>query len=69
MLRELWDRMLGRRRDAPNLDQMSAEERTFREESVDELEADELTGEILGGIDPDRLLGDGAPPREDHPPR
>jgi hypothetical protein len=68
MLRELWDRLLGRGRHVPNRDDMSPEEREFREESVDELEADQFAGEVLGGIDPDRLLGNGAPPREDHPP-
>jgi hypothetical protein len=49
-------------------EQMSREEREFVDDSVDEHEADELAAELLGGIDPDRLLPDDRPPREDRPP-
>jgi hypothetical protein len=73
MLRGIWDRLTGRRRNATveheaGREQMSRAEREFVEESVDEHEADELAAEHLGGIDPDRLLPGDKPPREDRPP-
>ena len=43
---------------------MSPAERRFVEESVDDRQADEFVGEHLGGVDPNRLLDDDAPPRE-----
>jgi len=64
-----WDRLFGRRRDAAvrreaEEEQMSPAERRFVEESVDDRQADEFVGEHLGGVDPNRLLDDDAPPRE-----
>ncbi len=42
---------------------MSPAERHFAEESVDDVQADASTQAHLGGIDPERLLGDDEPPR------
>ena len=66
--------MLGDRRDTATereaeREQRSAEEKEHVSETADELEADEFVGGHLGGIDPDRLLGDGRPRPEDEPPR
>lgn len=47
---------------------MSSEERRFSEESFEDMQADAFATEHLGGVDPDRLLGDGAR-REDEPPQ
>ncbi len=38
--------------------QMSPEERRFVDEGIEGHQADELVEEHLGGVDPDRLLGD-----------
>jgi hypothetical protein len=69
MLRDLWNRLMGRSRDrAEKLEaereQMSPAERRFSEESIDDYQADETVGERLGGIPPDQLLGQDEPPRE-----
>ncbi len=53
-------------RDA-ELEQMGPEERKFAEESVRDHESEEFVGSELGGIEPERLLGDGRPPRDDVP--
>jgi hypothetical protein len=42
---------------------MSSAERHFREESVEDSQADEFISEHLGGIEPERLLGEDEPPR------
>jgi hypothetical protein len=68
MLRDLWDRLLGRERDRTvaretEREQMSPAERHLSEESIDDFQADEFVSEHLGGIDPERLS------REDEPPR
>jgi hypothetical protein len=68
VLRDLWNRLMGRERDAAikretEREQMSPDERRFEEESVDDIQADAFVGEHLGGIDPDRLLDDDEPPR------
>jgi hypothetical protein len=64
-----WDRLLKRRRDdvirrEAEEKQMSKAERRRVEESVDDFQADEFVEEHLGGIDPNRLLGDDKPPRD-----
>jgi hypothetical protein len=56
-------RLLKRRRDASaeraqEEAQMSPAERRFVDENVEGHQADELVEEHLGGIDPNRLLGD-----------
>jgi hypothetical protein len=59
----LLSRLLGRRKDAAvdrarEEAQMSPAERRFVNENVEGHQADELVEEHLGGIDPNRLLGD-----------
>ena len=66
--------MLGDRREtaterATEREQRTVDEKEHVSESADELEADEFVGGHLGGIDPDRLLGDGRPRPQDEPPR
>ncbi len=73
MLRDIWNRLVQSRRQAAidreiEKEQMSPEERRFAEESIEDMQADEFAREHLGGVDPDRLLGDG-PRREDEPPQ
>jgi hypothetical protein len=74
VLRELWNRLVRRSREASidrevELEQMGPEERRFAEESIEDLQSEEFAGAQLGGIDPERLLGDGRPPsRDDVPP-
>ena len=68
MLRDIWDRLLGRERDRTvaresEREQMSPAERRLSEESIDDFQADEFVSEHLGGSDPDRLSGDDEPPR------
>ena len=68
MLRGLWSRLVGRETDKAvgresEREQMSSAERHFTEESVDDIQADGFVGEHLGGIEPDRLLGEDEPPR------
>ena len=67
-LKAWWDRMLGRRRDAAfereaEEEKMSPQERRFVEEPIEDHQADASAAEHLGGINPDRLLGDDGPPR------
>ncbi len=75
MLGSLWNRLVRGRRDAAidrevEKDTMSPEERHFAEESVEDMQADEFTGEHLGGISPERLLDVGEPPpAQDEPPQ
>ena len=66
----LLSRWFGRRKDAAaervqEEEQMSPAERAFVDESVEDHEADEFVEGQLGGIDPDRLLGDEGRPRDD----
>lgn len=73
-LRDWWNRMLGDRRETATereaeREQRSADEKRHVSESADELESDELAAEHLGGVHPDRLLGDGKPHADDEPPR
>jgi hypothetical protein len=70
MLRDLWNRLLRRERDAriehdDERQHMTREERRITGESVDDIQADGFVDEHLGGIDPARLSGDDEPPRED----
>jgi hypothetical protein len=65
-----WDRLLGRRREAAvrreaEEEQMSPAERRFVEESVEDHQADAFIEEHLGGVDPNRLVEDDRPPRDD----
>ena len=68
MLRDIWDRLLGRERNKAvaresEREQMSPAERHLAEESIDDFQADEFVSERLGGIDPERLSGEDEPPR------
>ena len=68
MLRSIWDWLVGRTRDSAGLreaerEQMSPAERRLSEESIDDFQADEFTGEHLGGIEPGRMLDEDEPPR------
>jgi hypothetical protein len=72
-LRDWWNRMLGDRRETAvereaEREQRSSDEKRHVGESADELEGDEFAAEHLGGVHPDRLLGDGKPPAQDEPP-
>jgi hypothetical protein len=65
-----WNRLIGRRRDASlrreaEEEQMSAAERRFVDEPVEDHQADDFAEEHLGGVDPDRFFGGGRPPRDD----
>jgi len=44
---------------------MSPAERRFVEESVEDHQADAFIEEHLGGVDPNRLVEDDRPPRDD----
>ena len=64
----LWTRFLARRRGAEERREtedagMSKAERRFTHENVEGHQADEFVESQLGGIDPQRLLDDGRPPR------
>jgi hypothetical protein len=75
MLGDLWNRLVhGRRKAAAGLEDeseaLTPEERGFAEQDVEGVQADGFVGGHLGGIDPDRLLGNnGPPPPQDEPPR
>jgi hypothetical protein len=66
VLRDLWDRLVRRRREAAiahetEKRQMSPAERRAAE-SIDDLQADKFVSEHLGGIDPERLIDEDKPP-------
>ena len=66
MLRDIWDRLLGRERNKAvaresEREQMSPAERHVAEESIEDFQADEFVSEHLGGIDPERLSGEDGP--------
>jgi hypothetical protein len=68
MLRDLWNRLMQRNRAEAvereaERERMSPDERRLEEESVDDIQADGFVGEHLGGIKPERLLGEDEPPR------
>ncbi len=44
-------------------EQMSPAERRLTGESIEDIQAGDFVGEHLGGVDPDRLLGEDEPPR------
>jgi hypothetical protein len=67
MLAGLWDRLVRRRRDAAvahqaEWERMTPEERRSADESFEDRQADRFVGEHLGGIDPERLVGEEKPP-------
>jgi hypothetical protein len=69
MLRGLWARLTGSRRDEAvrretDREHGSSSERHRLGESVDDIQADAFVGEHLGGVPEDELLGEGRPPRE-----
>ena len=63
MMRGLWNRIMRRpvEREAER-EHMSANERHYTAESVEDHQADEFVAEHLGGVEPDHY-------REDEPPR
>ncbi len=66
MLRNLWNKLVGggaeaRQREA-ELEEMSPEERTFATESVEDVAADNLANERLGGYGSPALRGEREPP-------
>jgi hypothetical protein len=68
MLRDLWNRLMGRERaeaiqHEAERERMSPAERRFTAESVEDHQADEFVDEHLGGVNPERLLEDDEPPR------
>jgi hypothetical protein len=70
MLRGLWDRLMGRRREGiaereTEREHMSPAERHRIDESIEDLQADEFVGEHLGGVPEDQLSGEDRPPRDD----
>ena len=63
MLRDFWNKLAGRRTAAAEkreteLEQMSPAERHFATSSVDDIAADEVVSERLGGVDSESLLGE-----------
>jgi hypothetical protein len=72
VLANLWDRLFGgsRRKTAAERESMTPAERSFADESIEDMSADELASEHLGGFDPGRLIDEGGKPRpQDDPPR
>jgi hypothetical protein len=68
MLRDIWDRLFGRTRAATvereaEREQMSRPERQLADESIDDIQADQVAREHLGGIQPERLSDEDEPPR------
>jgi hypothetical protein len=68
MLRDVWNRLVGRRRAEAveredELEQMSPAERRFAEEGIEDIQADEFDSGHLGVINPERLLDEDKPPR------
>jgi hypothetical protein len=69
VLRDLWNRLVGRGRAAAGereaeREQMSPAERRFAAESAEDAQADEFVSEHLGGIEPNRLVNEDDPPRD-----
>ena len=67
MLRSLWNKLVGREERAAEqreteLEQMSPAERHLATESVDDIAADEVASEHLGGVDSVSGLGGNDPP-------
>ncbi|MCY7303920.1 MAG: hypothetical protein LH654_12995 [Thermoleophilia bacterium] len=66
MLRDFWNRHL-RRTQTSNVEreaereQMSPTERRFDEKSIDDIKADTLVGERLGGIQPEQRSDEDQP--------
>jgi hypothetical protein len=63
MLRDFWNKLMGRETAATveheaEREQMSPEERRFDSESVDDIQADASAREHLGGFEPTELVGD-----------
>lgn len=61
MLRNLWNKLVGRETAAAEkreteLEQMSPDERRFATEGVDGIAADEVSGEVLGAPDSEPLF-------------
>jgi hypothetical protein len=68
MLRDLWNRIMGRGRETAiereiEREQESPAERRFAAKSYEDYQADESAEEHLGGFNPDRLTEDDEPPR------
>jgi hypothetical protein len=66
MLRDLWNRIMGRSREEAieretEREQGSPAERRLASESVEDFQADEFVTEHLGGVDPERLVEDEPP--------
>ena len=69
MLRGLWARLTGSRRDEAirreeDREHDSPAERRRLGESIDDIQADASTGEHLGGVTEDELFGEGRPNRD-----
>ena len=67
MLRDWWNKLMGRERDAAveheaEREHMSPAERKFDSESVEDIGADASAEEHLGGFSPERLSEDDQPP-------
>jgi hypothetical protein len=67
MVRDLWNRIMGRNREEAveretERERGSASERRLAGESFEDYQADEFVTEHLGGVEPERLP-------EDEPPR
>ena len=66
MLRDFWNKLMGREREAAveheaERERMSDEERRFDRESVDDIQADAVAQEHLGGFEPTELVDDDKP--------
>ena len=67
MLRNFWNKLAGRRTAAAEqreteLEQMSPAERHIATSSVDDIAADEVVSERLGGVESESLLGENDSP-------
>jgi hypothetical protein len=68
-LKERWNRLMGAKsattvEQEVEKEQMAPAERHDVEQSIDDKKADAAAGEHVGGIDPERLLGDEEPPKD-----
>ena len=68
MLRNFWNRLMGRSQSEAGERELERERGSeLAGESYEDYQADELAEEHLGGFNPERLVEDDEPPRDDRP--
>jgi hypothetical protein len=68
MLRNFWNRLMGRGQSEAAEREVERERgEKLASESYEDYQADELSEEHLGGFNPETLVEDDHPPREDPP--